>query len=302
MGRTMILSLRKGKAQTAAQACPKCGVQDIIENVRHCPACSTDWGPPNVRAAQREEERAALLDRSTKATTSAKRRGCTNALDSLRSTVESSSHVVVAMRPLNARLLLSERSGIYQNYETLVGSGGRVPAALPEDQERASVGALLFGSFAKAIRYGTLSLNGRGLATYGTVFFKLRDVAVRDRVSFLEMNSYQFVEKFNIRPNKRIPEGYRSTWNDRQHLAAAKLCPKLKPTNKRAHWPGLLIETDGRNRSKDDFIEAHIFEGFNASSVESVSFVTKKKWTREEKIDIPVIEHLLKSIHKEMGT
>jgi len=128
------------------------------------------------------------------ATESAKRRDCTKQLDSLKSTVESSSHVVVAMPTLNARLLLSDRHTIYQNYETLVASGGRVAAPLPNDVERASVGALLFGSTASAIRYGVLSLDGFGLPTYGTVFFKLRDVAIQGRVSFLEMNSYQFVE------------------------------------------------------------------------------------------------------------
>jgi hypothetical protein len=253
-----------------------------------------DWGPPNVRAAERKDERAALLDRSRKATESAKHRGCTKPLDSLKSTVESSSRVVVAMSTLNARQFLSVRSTVYQNYETLVASVGRVPASLPDDVERASVGALLFGSSARAIRYGVLSLDGFGLPTYGKVFFKLRDVAIQGRVSFLEMNSYQFVKKFGLAPNKPIPQGYRSTWSDRQHLAAAKLCPKLRPTHRKSHWPGLLVQTDGKNRSKDEFIEAHIYEGFNAHAVESASFAPKKTWTREERTDIRLVNDLLK--------
>ena len=299
--KTMIPRPKKGQARTAAQACPKCGVQEIIENVRNCPACSTDWGPMNVRAAERKDERAALLDRSTKATESAERRKCTSQLDSLKSAVEISSHVVVAMPAFDARQLLRDRSSMYQNYENLVASGGRLPASLPDDHVRASVGALLFGSFAKAIRYGTLSLDGRGLPTYGTVFFKLRDVAVQDRVSFFEMNSYQFVEKFDLRPNKQIPQGYRSTWSDRHHLAAAKLCPKLTPGHTKAQWPGLLIKTDGKNRSKDEFIEAHIYGSFNASAVESASYAPKKTWAKDDKTDIPVIKELLAKIHLELG-
>lgn len=289
----MTPSLKKGQAQTAAPACSTCG-EPIMENIRHCPTCSTDWGPPNVRAAERADELAALLDRSSKATESAKRRHCTAQLDSLKSTVESSSHVVIAMRPLNARKLLLDRGSIYQNYETLVASGGRVPASPSDDLERASVSALLFGSSARNIRYGVLSLNGFGLSTYGKVFFQLRDVAIQDRVSFLEMNSYRFVEKFGLMPNKPVPKGYRSTWSNRHHLAAAKLCPKIKSGHTRAHWPGLLIQTDGKDRSKDEFIEAHIYDGFNASAIESASYAPMKQWTREEKTDIKFIKDLLK--------
>jgi len=58
-----------------------------------------------------------------------------------------------------------------------------------------------------------------------------------------------------------------------------------------------LIQTDGKNRSKDEFIEAHIYDSFNASAVESASFAPKKTWTREDKTDIMLIKDLLSRIH-----
>jgi len=266
----------------------------IVDGIRFCPTCAADWGPPNVRAARDPNEREALYKRSEAAFASAKLRNCDKALRSLTRTIQRESHVVVALPALAARLLVQDPRVIYDNYETLVGAAKRAPASRPDDSRRATVGALLFGSSARNIRYGVLSLDGRGLSTYGNVFFQLRDVAVRRRTSFLESNSYRFVAIHNLRPDSALPRGYRCEWDDRGHLAAAKLEPRVSRNDGPACWPGLLLRCDGESRHADDYIEAHIFAGFDCAAIESCTFAESDGVSRQDKTDFDVIRHAFK--------
>ncbi len=116
--------------------------------------------------------------------------------------------------------LVSDNAGQYVNYEALVGSNARSAAAFANDAQRAVVAGALFGSYGCEIRYGVLSLSDRGLATDGDVYCKLKRLAVEERTSFLEVNSYDFVQKFGCNNH---PPGYRADWGNRSKLVAVKL-------------------------------------------------------------------------------
>lgn len=279
--------------------CHSCG-SDVSELVRHCPTCQKDLGFPNVRAATTPGEIEVLSRRFEAARKSATGRGVQAEFDSLVSEVASKSYVVVAMPPLSARNLLFDPREIFTGYEKLVESGSRQPSSMQNDRDRCAVGGRLFGSFAKEICCGVLSLDGTGLQNYGLVFLRLRDVAVDQRVSFLEENSYHFLDHHNVPVRGALPQGYRSAWHNRGELAAAKIEPMLTAGSSAANWARQIV-VQGATRSDDEFIEAHIYGGFDAKAVESVVCVGAGA-SRAEKIDIACIKEYMAKRRSPGGT
>jgi hypothetical protein len=50
-------------------------------------------------------------------------------------------------------------------------------------------------------------------------------------------------------------------------------------------WQAILIQADGKDRNNDDFVEAHIFEGFDKNAIESMVEVPDKKLSKGERLD-----------------
>jgi hypothetical protein len=219
------------------------------------------------------------------------RRGTQEEFALLVAAVNANSHVVVAMPTLSARTFLLDANALYANYEALVGGGIRTPATLENDIDRCVAAGKLFASFASNIRYGVLSINGVGLRNYGAVYLTLRDVAVEQRVSFLHENSYLFLKSLNAAFGGAVPQGFRSVWKNRTHLVAAKLESLLTKGSKIADWAGLLV-MQGKQRSGDQCIEAHIFDSFSADAVEAIES-SKDKLSRHEQTDIKYMTELL---------
>lgn len=184
-----------------------------------------------------------------------------------------------------ARALVENAKELYANYERLVGSRIRKPAEIESDRQRCGVGGMIFGSYANEIRYGVLSLTTEGPPTYGDVHCRLREVTVANRTSFLATNSYKFVKDHDISPGGEFPEGYRASWKDRYKLVLAKLADRLTKGQTKKNWQEILIESDGKDRKNDNFVEAHIYEGFDRNAIESMVVSPDKKLNRENQLD-----------------
>lgn len=275
--------------------CPNCGAKGN-EQLRHCVTCQRDLGFPNVRECCEEFE--ALNARFEKSRGDASNRDTLVEFDGFVAAVSEKSRVVVSMRVLDARSFLSDKRSSYVNYETLVGAGVRQPAVRPHDAERAAVAGTFFGSYADQIVYGLLSMNGSGLINYGPIFFTLRPIAVEQRVTFLEENSYLFLEAHEAKVRESIPAGYRSLWGDRQKLAACKLATKILKNSSFSDWVHLLFTT-GSTRANDSCIEAHIFGSFNAEAVEAVG-VARPPTNATEQLDIDIILELAQQLSTEV--
>lgn len=277
-------------AADPVETCPKCGVA-ASHTLRNCPTCGIDLGCPNVRAAAVPAEVIALSARFTIARESAAKRGLATQFDALVAAVSSASHVVVAMPPLYARNFLTDSRTLYAGYESLLGGESRTPAPFGNDSERFAVSGKLFASYAPHIRYGVLSLDRVGLKNYGLVFVTLRDVAIEQRVSFLHENSYLFLDNLGLTVREEIPHGFRSNWQNRSELAAAKIEPMLNAGSSLPDWACQLV-VQGATRAEDRCVEAHIFGSFNVDSIQSVEFAGPGT-SREEKNDIACIAELV---------
>ncbi len=267
--------------------CPRCrGPVPDVE--RYCPACTYDIGPPNVRESGSSKEVDALRKRVNSELENAKKRKCFRWVQSFSDCIRRKSIVVVAMPASVARQLVSEPKTIYQSYELLVGAGRRIAATAENDRHRAAVSSLLFGTYGSKIRYGALSLASKGLPTYGAIACVMRPIAIQDRVSFLETNSYKFVEAHKILPGVVLPPGHRAVWSSRHLLAVAKLARKIEGNGTDSDWQKMLLFSEGSDRGKDDFIEAHIFEWFTVDAIEDMIAVPEKNRTKGTSVDIRI--------------
>lgn len=256
--------------------------------MRLCPTCRADAGAPNVRGCRTKENLEALTARYDAARARASGMGCLKEFEALKVAVEQASGVVVSMPAGTARQLFEDPGFLYDNYEQLVGAKARRPAAPDNDRHRCAVAALLFGSYADDVVYGALSLGVEGLPTYGDVHCRLRSVTVEKRTSFLETNSFTFVKVRGITPGTPLPLGCTACWEHRHRLVLAKLADRLSPGQTECEWQAMLIQSDGQSRENDDFIEAHIYEGFDRHAIESIVPATGRKLRRPAELDVAV--------------
>jgi len=269
-----------------SEYCPKC--RNVVpETERHCPACMYDLGAPNVREIASSKEVAALRKRAFAEFEVAKKRGYSRSIQDFSDSVKKKSAVVVSMPAAVARRLVSDPRMVFEGYEELVGAGRRTAADRVNDRHRVGVSGLLFGTYGSKIRYGVLSLMTRGLRAYGDVACRMQNVAIQDRVSFLECNSYGFVEAHKLRPGTPIPEGYRAVWNNRHLLAVAKLGSRIVGGGGEEDWQNLLL-LDAFDRKVDDFIEAHIYESFTVNAVEEMVALPGRSRDKDVLLDVDI--------------
>jgi len=275
--------------------CSECGAS-LSSTMRHCPTCRADAGAPNVRCCRTDENLKALAARFDAAQGRADANGCSKEFDALLNIVEQQSGVVVSMPARVARDIVCDPRDIYTNYETLIGTNIRKTSCVNSDQHRCSVAGRLFGSYANEIIYGALSLNGNGLPTYGDVHCRLRSITINKRTSFLETNSYRFVENHTIPFGGSFLLGYMSCWNHRHRLVLAKLADSLSVGQNQSDWQAILVQSDGKDRKNDDYVEAHIYEGFDRNAIESMVASSEKKIRKEDKLDLNIALSKFKSI------
>lgn len=267
--------------------CSECGAP-LSATKRHCPTCKADAGAPNVRHCRTDENLKALAARFEAARTRVIAIGCSKEFSDFTAMVKGKSGVVVSMSGGVARKLVEDPTSLYINYEKLVGANARKPADSNNDRQRCAVGGLMFGSYANLIVYGALSLKKEGLPTYGDVHCRLRSVTIDKRTSFLETNSYRFVREHDIVPGGKLPIGHMACWSQRHSLVLAKLADRLSAGQTESDWQAILIHSDGHNREKDDFVEAHIYEGFDRNAIESMTATPSNKLRRREKLDVEI--------------
>lgn len=248
--------------------CPHCHAP-LPPFTPECPACGSNLGFPNVRIANSPDELRALNQRLQASRQRAESQGISRGFAELLDYVAEHSCVVVSMPAELALSIVTDSNIQFVNYEKLVGAGARQPAVFANDAHRRVVSGALFGSYGDRIVYGALSLSDRGLKTYGDIYCLLRTLAVDKRTSFLSTNSYQFIEKFG---GTSYPLGYRCDWGNRAKLVASKLeeNESIRLNQTPQDWEQLVLVSDGKDRTRDEFVEAHIFGSFNIFTIQKM--------------------------------
>jgi hypothetical protein len=274
--------------------CTRCS-SPLLELEEKCPTCGAYVGAPNVRAAEQDEEVDALNRRYVDAIQRANANGRELAVMEFDESVKQAFAVVNVDLDFLRQFITNDKL-IYSNYELSVRGQLRKPAKSADDRQRRTVGAMLHGNYAEQIRYAALSLDGSGLASWGQYAMRLREIAIIDRASLLEDNSYNFIPKHNLEPGGEIPAGYVAAWPERHKLAVAKLSEQIAAGTTAGAHSRILLSSTG-NRATDECLEVHIYGGFDNKAVESVkgSSSVKGKW---EQATISIIKDYLTNAGK----
>jgi len=247
--------------------CTECG-STIPHDRIACPTCGTHAGFPNVREVSSAGEKDALDRRYNKAIKDAQADGRDVRLEEL-SQAGKDTRAVIAIDLDYLAGFITKDEALYSTYALMVSGEIRKAASGVNDRKRRGIEGFFFGSYADEIRYAALSLDGKGLSSYGLFTLVLKDVAVKARATLLEENSFKFYDKHKDRIPDNFPQGYRAVWGERYKLAVAKLADRVTTKTVKHDFPGILLSCTG-NRATDDFIEVHIYGAFDNAAVESV--------------------------------
>jgi hypothetical protein len=267
--------------------CSNCK-KSISETDDRCPKCGADVGFPNVRAAAAELPD--LDKRYEAAVASARKQGNSDVLNKFEERMKATS-AVISVKLGFLHFFVADDKQLYTTYQLGVRAQTRKAAAAEDDRYRIAVEGMIFGSYGEKIRYAALSLDGRG-PSYGDYSFRLEEIAVKDRASLLEENSYDFVEHHKLKKG-RIPPGYRSVWPERHKLAVAKVAAHVSSTTIEEDYPQVLLPA-ATDRSSDEFIEVHIFGPLDISAIESI----RGKSTLKKKADQALVANVKAWVRK----
>ncbi|MFZ2727349.1 MAG: hypothetical protein WAX77_13930 [Methylococcaceae bacterium] len=258
--------------------CPHC-CATIHWNSNTCPECNNTFPTPNQRELLNDDELQALQSRYQLAKQKAEQDNTITELEQLELTIKNDSKAIINIRIANLLSFLSSENNLLSNYNLQTESEIRLVAKIEEDRQRRIAEAVLFPSYAKEIRYAALSLDNKGLISYGACSIFLKDSSMLYRASILEENSFYFVEK-NLGTiwNNGVPKGYRAVWTERHLLAVIKLADKLNGAT--ISMTELLLKTNG-NRAHDEFMEIHIYGALSFQSIEAIALPQAKN-PREE--------------------
>jgi hypothetical protein len=226
-------------------------------NLTECIFCGSDLGAPNVNIVSAEFELVALKKRYKDAIEYSNVKKTNEFINKFESFFENNVEVIINLHlPVLAALI---KDKTYKNYHRAVQDGERLIASLHDDQKRNVIDSILYGSYGRDMVYAALTLNNKGLISYGRCSIIIDEDAIKFRTSILEENSYDFVKthKLNLE-NLNIPLGYRSKWDNKTQLVVSKLHKSIT-TEDEKDFCNLVLSSDG-GKHTDKFIEVHIYK------------------------------------------
>ena len=259
------------------EKCAACFEEEVRPWDETCPVCGEAVPEtPNVRAATQQEEREALhrryldavseIDPPTVAEFEA-------AIHSARPVINRSESFVLAF--------INDENGLYVSFYKQVDAGVRRPEESEIDTERRMADQRLFPNYFEKICFGALSIDSRGVPSYGDCALVFREQAIRKRATLFEENSLDFCRRHQF---ASVPPGYRANWQQKGKLAVAKLKERLKCKIRAEDFAEILLPRSPKG-SQRDFLEVHIYGVLHRKAVERIALQKSgKKPTRADKI------------------
>lgn len=234
--------------------------------MRDCPGCGEVNTAPNIRHAQRELD--VLEQRYESSLSDCQTRHAASVAQDFMQTVAQDSHAVINGSASFFQTFFQDDKSLYGAYVPQARAELRMVADFENDSRRRSNEAAAFGAYGEEIRYAALSLDQRGLHSYGSCSMVLNQNICANKASVLDENSFDFVERHPR--GGPLAQGYRAAWGQRQKLALAKLGNQLNATTDASHYAGLLLHCTG-DRASDQFMEVHLYGPFSPQAVIAVT-------------------------------
>lgn len=290
-------------AMSSTFPCPDCQ-QDVPVTGNTCPHCGRPGFFPNVRAAEAPDNLQALDARYDDARTEAVGRGVESIFDDFVATTNSSRAVWCKPWGEVQRLAVSDKQGAGTYYQQ-IEADMRLPDGDRWDALRRLTDEALFPGYKEHIRFAALTLDTSGPKNYGPVSLRFRTAFIAHRASVFEENSVVFMDRREIKL-KDAPHaamGYRAPWDQRGHLAAAKLGTRLTASMSSSDFSAMLLH-QGATSAEDDFVEVHIYGPVTIRTLEHVRVdmpaVKAREKARLTKAQLAVLRERLSKVHVDL--
>lgn len=274
--------------KTTTPTC-ECEGYKAPDHGRYCPLCEGDIGFPNVRAAEKQEEVDALDKRYQEALLSASSRNCRKVVEHFETAVSNSQAVFCRSIP-QVKEILSSDNLLFASFYSYVRGQSRLPENNSWDPGRPGREATLFPYYHEKIQYASLSLDGLGAKGYGGCAMILNEAMIAQRASVFEENNALYFRSNKVVAGGTIPRGLRSTWNNRDRLAVAKLADRIDSNTQESEYAQILLGPSDKTSS--DIIEVHIYGSIHPRAIGQMTIKEPKN-----KADKAIMKSLKKKLN-----
>lgn len=275
------------------RTCTHCG-HDFPATRDHCPHCAWPLLAPNVAAAADPEETAELERRYAEAVAALEARGARDAGAALEAAL-AGSRCACARAVADVHLLATSDRTLYATFYELVAGGVFVPEEGEWDRRRRPVDSALFPNYHEKIHFGALTLDGRGVRSYGACALVLAERMVAHRATVFDDNSVLWMERQGVRFAEAhdLPKGFRASWEARGRLGLAKLAGALDGAAVPESFAGLVLR-DGETTRDDAFIEVHVYGPVTIRTAERVRVMADAaSLTPVERLQVDALREML---------
>lgn len=274
-----------------SMACCQHCRHDFDLSQERCPHCALPGLFPNVAMAEEDGERHALGLRYDQALDSASARGAEAVVLDFEAAA-ARSMAVIARSYGDTYILASGDNRGFGTYYRQIEAETQFPKGEDWDILRRAADLALFRGYEKNVRFAALSLEQRGLGSYGDFSWVLKEDMIAHRASVFEENSVFFMRNHDIRISEvhRLPRGFRATWAERGKLCTAKLAGRISKATAASDYPGLLLRS-GASTLDDEFVEVHVGGPVTVRTLERI-VVTRGDVLRWQGIEMALRENL----------
>lgn len=261
-----------------------------------CPHCGSGLTAPNVRAARRQEEVAALRRRYVKVT-SVRTPGLRDRQRQLQNLVESEGRAVINRSISALTSMLGSQVDISGQYYRGIMAGTRIFGQGKVNTVRVIADTAFFPNYHESIRFACLTTTNAGLLSYGPCSVVLKTHLIEHRASLLDENSLYFVNRVakdgDLFSLYELPPGHRADWDGRGTLSVVKFGAGL--LSQCAGQGDDPIFRRGSSQEYDEFIEIHIFSEITKEAIECV-VIPKCASSREEVVPLAALRDRIESL------
>jgi len=231
-----------------------------------CPHCGHNTGlSSNVCRAQDDEEN--LIARYQEAFKRVEESNQRNLLEHFQERVETHKTVCINMRFSALRNMLMR--GNYINLHDLIKSTAAEGYDTEKYSKRLISDLFIFGTDYLDIVFGALNVGNCGLVSYGEYCVVLKTEDIKNRTSFLENNSFKYVDFTQSTLSINIPEGSRALWCTVPKLCVAKHIKRILAKNHPLTEPQIadIVLYSTGDKQTDDFTEAQVLKPINIDNI-----------------------------------
>ncbi|MCC7505685.1 MAG: hypothetical protein IT259_10305 [Saprospiraceae bacterium] len=255
--------------------CPVCDTANQ-RNADQCISCGSSLGFVNVNLFSDAYFQDGLTQRYQVESAACAAKGLGSVVLQFETMLADNGRALINMSSDLLFKLVNENQA-YLPYQTAVEQGKRDKSAFANDRDRCLVESAFYGIDGGKLVYAALSLDEKGLTTYGDVVVLLRTPTIEKRTTVFETNTYFLFDRLvdaGWRVRKTIPAGHAGTWNERAKVAVIKHGIQVEPHFQHDEFAALILKS-GVDRTDDEFIELHIMNMVTTANFEKIVFQKK---------------------------